>query len=132
MTLYAMDLDQMLTTVRATLAEKIGPGVTDGSARLELGMVIEQIDNLIGRVQWDASGVARAIGATDGLARALGVEPAGDTLAERRRQVEATLRATYVSGDPASIEATATAVAEFSTADIRDQISIGMRGALPF
>lgn len=137
MTVYASDLTQVLTTIRTTLAEKVGPGVTDSGARLELGMVIEQIDNLIGRTAWDPASVQRACEQTDQLAADLGVatEDNGsssvDGLVRRRRAVAVQLRTTYAKQE-ADVAVTAAAVAEFSIADIRDQISVGMRAALPF
>lgn len=139
MTVYATDLTQLLTTVRTTLADKVGPGVTDSGARLELTMVIEQIDNLIGRTAWDPASVRRSCEQTDQLASALGLsssstdagaDPAAG-LVERRRAVADKLRGTYTDGD-VDIVATVAAVADFSVVDIQDQISVGMRGALPF
>lgn len=161
MTVYATNLAQVLTTVRTSLAERVGPAVTDPAASLELRMIIEQVDNLIGRTSWDPARVRDACGLTDQLADRLrsdssaprpvsggpeaaeqgadGPEAAGpgsgdpvEGLVQRRRVVEQRLRALYADGDAAEVAATVTAVAEFSTTDIRDQISAGMRGALPF
>lgn len=136
MTVYATDLSQVLSTVRSTLAEKVGPGVEAAGARLELAFVIEQLDNLIGRTAWDPAGVRGAVELTDELAEQLGLpasEAAADTagLSRRRSEVEQKLRATY-DGDATSIAATVAAVAAFSKADIAAQISHGMRKALPF
>lgn len=137
MSVYATDLAQVLTTVRTALAERVGPGVTDPGSLLELGMVIEQLDNLIGRTAWDPAGVQHAAELTDQLIAALGlpgIDAAPDTAGLRRRRgvVEQKLRTTYTDGDADSIAATVAAVTMFSTIDIREQISVGMRKALPF
>jgi len=136
MTVYATDLTQLLRTVRATLAEKVGPHVPDSGALLELRMVLEQLDNLVGRTAWSPAGVQRACDLTDRLAADLGlesVEDATDTdgLIRRRAAVERDLRTTYSDGDGERIAATVAAVAEFSAADIAEQISVSMRNSLP-
>lgn len=151
MTVYATNLAQVLTTVRTSLAERVGPAVTDPAARLELRMIIEQVDNLIGRTAWDPAKVLGACGLTDQLTDRLRAapsilgtpsedppsdDPASDDpvegLVQRRRNAAQRLRTIYTYGDATEIAATVAAVAEFSITDIRDQISTGMRGALPF
>ncbi|WP_104103174.1 hypothetical protein [Arthrobacter sp. 08Y14] len=166
MTVYATNLTQVLTTVRTSLAERVCPAVTDPAASLELRMIIEQIDNLIGRTAWDPAKVQNACELTDQLADRLRANPStpgpasgvrksdvpgadapganvpaaddpgsGDPvedLVQRRRNVAQRLRTTYADGDAADLAATVAAVAEFSSTDIRDQISAGMRRALPF
>ncbi|MBC2637689.1 MULTISPECIES: hypothetical protein [unclassified Rhodococcus (in: high G+C Gram-positive bacteria)] len=132
MTVYSTDLTQLTTTIRETLVQRVAPGVTEDAARLELAAVVEQLDNLVERIAWDGPRLAETCARTDELAARLGLrdrpDPEGvDRLRERRRKVAALLRDLYAGGDPADV---VDAVADFTDADVQEQISTALRAGL--
>ncbi|MBC2589691.1 hypothetical protein [Rhodococcus aetherivorans] len=135
MTVYSTDPQQVLRTIRDTLVERVAPDVTGGTARLELAGVVEALDNLVTRLAWDRDGLARSVDRTEELAGALGLDPAGSdevdvtSLRRRRSEVADTLSATYRSG--ANGDEIVSAVSRFTDDDVREQISIALRGGLP-
>ncbi|WP_067672375.1 hypothetical protein [Nocardia miyunensis] len=133
MTGYSTDLTQILTTVAETLHRRVLSDLPDGPARLELAAVLEQLDNLTGRIDWDAEHLATICARTENLARTLGLppheDPPGvDTLRQRRAAVSAVLAATYRDNRTAP-NVIADAVAEFTAEDVADQITGALRGA---
>ena len=135
MTVYSTDLTQLLYTVRNTLAHRVAPGVTDGTARIELSGVIEALDNLVERVSWDPEGLGRSCERTEELARALGLESLDNggsdvaTLRRRRREISQSLAGTYRNGE--QVSEIVSAVTRFTEDDVREQISTALRGGLP-
>ncbi|MCX4095818.1 hypothetical protein [Nocardia sp. alder85J] len=133
MTIYSTDPTHLLHTAVETLAHRVLPELGDGIARIELAAVLEQLDNMANRVRWDESGLATSYDRTEALATELGLPPREDdhpgveSLRQRRRDIAATLAGTYRNPDlrPADVAA---AVARFTTADVDDQISLGLRG----
>jgi hypothetical protein len=135
MTVYSTDPQQLLRTIRDTLVDRVAPDVTGGTARSELAGVVEALDNLIARLAWDPDGLARSLDRTEELAVALGLNPVegseGDaaTLRRRRSEVAEMLAATYRSD--ANGDEIVSAVSRFTDDDVRDQISVALRGGLP-
>ncbi|WP_249146095.1 hypothetical protein [Gordonia sp. SCSIO 19800] len=133
MTVYATDVDQVFATMRETLVHRVAGDVTDTTARLELAAVVEAIDNLVGRIDWDAERVTRSVSATDRLAEDLGVgDVPGDGiegLRERRRAVSAAIAQTY--RDPKTSSKAVDAILRFTDDDVREQISAALRSGLP-
>lgn len=133
MTVYSTDPAQLMATIRDTLADRVAPGVTDDTARGELAAVIEQFDNLMGRLAWDPVPLARTGARTEELARQLGLPPTpGDdtveTLRARRRQIGAALGEVYRGGEPD--EHTIAAVLRFTETDVDDQVTTALRRGL--
>jgi hypothetical protein len=144
MTIYSIDLDTVLRTIRTTLAERVAPAVESDTAALELAGVIEQLDNLGPRLAWSAEPLARTVAQTEELARRLGLGAATDddggigaavdgsadaaVLRRRRKEIAEVIDGAYAAGSTPGIVG---AVLEFSETDVREQISIGMRRGLP-
>lgn len=135
MTVYSTDLTQVLATVRETLVQRVAPGLTDGGARLELGAVVEALDNLAERTSWDSIALADSIARTEELVAALGLTAASDgtltveTLRQQRRRISERLADTYSA--PGQVPGIVDAVSEFTGPDVRVQISTAMRHSLP-
>ncbi|MFA5709492.1 hypothetical protein [Mycolicibacterium sp.] len=131
MTIYALDLGQVQQTIRDTLAERVLPAIESGDARSELLSVIEMLDSLAARLDWDAGPLAATASRTADLGAALGQPTEGDDLAalrEHRASIAAALSSAYTNGIAPAIVG---AVAEFTTADIQAEISPGLRRGLP-
>ncbi|MFC8045311.1 hypothetical protein [Nocardia sp. NPDC057353] len=131
MTGYSSDPTQLLGTIVATLTHRVLPEVPDGQARLELGAVLEQLGNLVGRVGWDGARLGAVCARTEELARELGLpgavpEPTVAALRARRAQIAEALAGTYSGGAPGPAAA---AVAAFTAEDVADQITGALRGA---
>lgn len=133
MTVYTLDLDKVHQTIRAALVEQVLPAVATESARGELHAVIEMLDNLSPRLSWDGAGVSESVSRTRDLAAAVGAESTAagdgiDALAADRRAIAEKLAGAYAEGaDPSVVSA----VAQFSAADIRVEISRGLLPGLP-
>lgn len=139
MTLYALDLDKVHHTIRATLVDSVLPAIESGSARGELLAVVEMLDSLQARLSWDPAALAAATARTQALGAALGVtadQSVGnsadgpDALREGRKSIGDALAAAYVEGagiDPAVVEA----VALFTAEDITAEISPALLPGLP-
>lgn len=140
MTLYALDLDKVHHTIRATLVDSVLPAIESGSARGELLAVVEMLDSLQTRLSWDPAALAAATARTQALGAALGVtadQSVGDSadgpdaLREGRKSIGDALAAAYVEGaagiDPAVVEA----VALFTAEDITAEISPALLPGLP-
>ncbi len=132
MSIYGLDLDKVHHAIRATLVERVLPEVTSGDARAELMSVVEMLDSLQDRLAWAAEPLGAAVARSRSLGAELGQDgDAGsdlDALYAGRSRIGDTLRSAYTDGfDPAI----ATAVAEFTTADIQAEISPGLRPGLP-
>ncbi|MEV7863788.1 hypothetical protein AB0O86_34620 [Streptomyces hirsutus] len=137
MSLYALPPDDVLGTIGKALSERVLPAVESDSARVELHAVLEMVENLRTRLAWDRDRLAAAVERTDRLAAELGAGrgPAegGDISVEglrsRRKAVAAALARVYDNGgDPRPV---AEAVAEFTAADVSDQVSRALLRGLP-
>ncbi|MCG7633603.1 hypothetical protein MHN80_14905 [Gordonia McavH-238-E] len=134
MTVYSTEPGQLFATIRDTLAHRVAGHLTDTTARLELAAVIEALDNLADRIDWDTERLSRCIAETDDLARQLelghDVSGAGvEGLRQRRRAISTALASTY-RNDGASAK-TVDAVLRFTEVDVREQISTALRNGLP-
>ncbi|WP_040841390.1 hypothetical protein [Nocardia brevicatena] len=135
MTVYSTDLTGLLNTIKDTLGRRVAPALPEGTARQELAAVLEQLDNLTGRIAWDRDRLAQVCERTEGLAARLGLAPADapatdvDTLRTRRRAVSEVLREAYRDGVP-HVELVES-VLDFSERDVAEQISVDLRAGLP-
>ncbi|GAA2533214.1 hypothetical protein [Mycolicibacterium diernhoferi] len=135
MTVYGLDLGKVHQAIRATLAERVLPGVTSGDARAELLSVVEMLDSLQDRLAWDAEPLSAAVARSRSLSAQLGQRSDSgsdgddlDALYADRASIGDVLKSAYTDGfDPAI----AAAVAEFTAADIAAEISPGLRPGLP-
>ena len=132
MSIYGLDLNKVHHAIRATLVERVLPEVSTADARAELMSVVEMLDSLQDRLAWDAGALAAAVDRSRSLSAELGQdgEPGTDveSLYAGRARIGDALKSAYVEGfDPAI----ATAVAEFTAADIQAEISPGLRPGLP-
>lgn len=132
MTVYGLDLGKVHQAIRATLAERVLPGVTSGDARAELLSVVEMLDSLQDRLAWDAEPLSAAVARSRSLSAQLGQNPGHgddlDALYADRTSIGDVLKSAYADRfDPAI----AAAVAEFTAADIAAEISPGLRPGLP-
>jgi hypothetical protein len=128
MTIYALDLDKVQDTIREALVSRVLPGIESDGARGELHAVVEMLDSLRGRLAWAAEPLVENLARTGDLASRLGLDGAGEDLPAARRAVGEALAAAYTAGNGAEI---ARAVAEFTTADVRSEISPGLLPGLP-
>lgn len=134
MTVYSTDLTGLLSTIKDTLAHRVAPALSEGTAPQELAAVLEQLDNLTQRIGWDTAQLARVCESTEELATRLGLAPVGsaadvDTLRTRRRAISDVLREAYRDGAPPA--GLVESVLEFSESDVTEQISVGLRAGLP-
>ncbi|MCV7220317.1 hypothetical protein [Mycolicibacterium elephantis] len=128
MTVYALDLDKVQHTIRETLVSKVLPAIESDSAKGELHAVIEMLDNLAGRLAWAAEPREETLARTRDLAARLGIDDVPADLPAARRELGDALAAAYADGNGAEI---ARAVAEFTAADVRAEISKGLLPGLP-
>lgn len=137
MTVYALDLEKVHSTIRATLVDSVLPAVETSSARSELLAVVEMLDGLQSRLSWDPAAVAAAVARTTALGAALRLDAesmgrtagdGADALRASRRSIGDTLATVYTEGvDPAVVDA----VARFTSDDITAEISQALLPGLP-
>lgn len=134
MTVYSTEPSQVFATIRDTLAHRVAGDLTDTTARLELAAVIEALDNIVDRIDWNAERLTRNIHATDVLARDLGLDhdvvgEGVEGLRQGRRAISAALARSYV--DPDTSSKAVDAVLRFTDDDVHEQISTALRSGLP-